>query len=53
MSFAKALVPTIVGAILIILAQVGINESMTVGELVAFIVTSGIVYLVPTKKVEA
>jgi hypothetical protein len=53
MSFAKALVPTIVGAILLVLTQVGITEGMTVGELVMFLVTSGVVYLVPNKKVEA
>jgi hypothetical protein len=52
MSFAKALVPTIVGAILLILAQVGITEGMTVSELITFVVTSAIVYFVPNKPVE-
>jgi hypothetical protein len=51
MSFAKALEPTIVGAILLILTQVGITEGMTVGELVTFIVTTAIVYFVPNKPV--
>jgi hypothetical protein len=49
-AYAKALIPTIVGAILLLLNEIGIMETMTVKELLFYVLTSGVVYLVPNKK---
>lgn len=49
-SIRKALVPVAVAGVLSLLAAAGINEDMTVGEAVTYVVTSLAVYLVPNKK---
>jgi hypothetical protein len=49
-TYLKALVPTAVGAILLLASQFGIIEDMTIKEFLTFVLTSGVVYLVPNKK---
>lgn len=48
---AKALVPTVVSVILIILGQFGVTPEMTLEQVVTLAVTSVLVYLIPNKKV--
>lgn len=48
--YAKAIVPLVVGGLLLGLAQVGVTKDMSVEELLTFVVTAGLVYLVPNKK---
>lgn len=47
--YNKAFVPLIVTVVLFLLAQVGITENMTVGEVVTLVATSGLVWLIPNK----
>lgn len=47
----KALVPAGIAVVLALLGAVGITEQMTVGELVQLMVASGLVFLIPNKKV--
>jgi hypothetical protein len=49
-TYLKALVPTAVGAILLRLSQFGVMDDMTIKEFLTFVLTSGIVYFVPNKK---
>lgn len=48
-SFDKALVPAVVAIILAGLSSLGIAETMTVGEVVSYVVASVGVYLVRNK----
>jgi putative effector of murein hydrolase LrgA (UPF0299 family) len=50
---AKAYIPVIVGVIMLLLNQFGINETTTVVEAITFFATSLAVYFVPNKKVGA
>jgi hypothetical protein len=49
-TYLKALVPTVVGAILLLASHFGIMEDMTMKEFLTFVLTSGIVYFVPNKQ---
>lgn len=46
----KALVPALVALVLAGLAYTGIVEDMTIGEAVTYVITAGLVWLVPNKK---
>ena len=46
----KAIVPLAVAALLSVLAIIGVTPQMTIEEAVTFIVTAGLVWLVPNKK---
>lgn len=48
--FSKALVPLVVAAVLAVLAQLGLTGDMTLKEAVTYVVTSGLVWLVPNAK---
>lgn len=49
--YRKALVPVIVAVVLGVFAKFGVSEDMSVVDAVTLLVTAGIVYLVPNKKV--
>ena len=46
----KAIVPLIVAGVLALLGNLGITGSMSVEQVVTFVVTAVAVYLVPNKK---
>lgn len=46
----KALVPLIVAGILSGLAALGLSEDMTLSEALTFVVTAGLVWLVPNEQ---
>lgn len=48
--YNKALVPLAVAAVLAVLSQLGLTGDMTLKEAVTYIVTSGLVWLVPNAK---
>lgn len=48
--FSKAAVPLVVAAVLAVLAQLGLTGDMTLKEAVTYVVTSGLVWLVPNAK---
>lgn len=45
--YNKAFVPVAVAAVLALLAQLGLTGDMTVKDAVTYVVTSGLVFLVP------
>lgn len=50
--YAKALVPTIVGGLLVLAGSIGVTGTMTIEEFLTYVVMSALVYFVPNKKVE-
>lgn len=48
-TFAKALVPVVVGGVLVVLGKVGVTPEMSVEEALTFVVTAVLVFLVPNK----
>lgn len=50
--YNKALVPVMVAVVLGIFAKFGVTEDMSVVDAVTLLVTAGVVYLVPNKKVK-
>ena len=46
----KALVPVLVGAVLLVGSQIGITPTMTVEEAVGYLIMSALVWLVPNKE---
>ena len=49
-TYLKALVPAVVGAIVLLLNQFGVMDDMTIKEFLTFVLTAGIVYFVPNKQ---
>ena len=48
--YNKALVPVGVAMVLAVLSQVGVGGDMSLKEAATFLVTAGLVWLVPNKK---
>jgi hypothetical protein len=48
--YAKAIVPLVVGVVMLIPAPLGITEGMSLVDAITVLLTSGLVYLVPNKQ---
>lgn len=49
--FAKAMMPLLVSVGLTGLAAIGVGPEMTVSDAVTLLITAGLVYIIPNKKV--